>query len=128
MELTKELIERMSVAKTKFRQIESPTWRDLYKVVEEVKFEYGYGYMSGPSLNTTYWLDKKIDGTVVAYWVKGGSEATWVHVHEMQRESCEEYKLTTIIILLKFGTENEEEDSEMATNFILECCRDLNMW
>ena len=133
MELTKELLCRMVDAKSKFRAIARPTWKDLAETIDQVKFDYGCGYMTYPDnlgIEPVRYSDKPIEGYAVAYWVRGGSEGHWVHVHELNHSGGPSgFEISPIIFNLKFcGTDDEIEDAKEATNFILECCGMLNMW
>ena len=118
--------EKSDTAKRNFRIIDHPTWEDLAFAIRNAGLEFGMGYYGGVEND---FKGKKIDGYVIAYWVPGGSEGVWVHVHEMKiMPGPKQFEMSNIAIFLKFLTEHEVKDAEDATNFILDCCQDINMW
>jgi hypothetical protein len=122
----KHATDKEASAQYIFHHRADPTWGDLALAIKDAEFNYGMGYLAPPEPD---WIDQPISNTVIAYWVPGGSEGHWVHVHALRMNAAKTgYDLSPIIIALKFLTDDERKDAEHATNFILECVNDGNLW
>lgn len=118
---------QLDVLKLQFKGIKSPNWSDLREIIKkacQASFPLGLGYLS--DVNDRY-IKTPLDNKVIAYWVKGGSEGHWVHVHEMIRDNLG-YTLSHPIILVKVLAPCEIDTANRIVNFIAECCEEINEW